>query len=49
MTSPMPQGDSSSAGPSQSSLDTTTPDNDDSSWPIVIRKGTSFTHNPHPN
>jgi len=48
MDSLVPKGKSSSAGSSQSSLDTTAPYHHDPSWTIVIRKGTHSTRNPHP-
>jgi len=47
MTSQILQDESSSLGHSQSSLNPTTPSNDNSSWLIVIWKGTHSTHNPH--
>jgi len=48
MASTVSQGESSSTGPSHSSPNNniTTPDHDDSSWPIAFRKGTQSTRKP---
>jgi len=47
MTIPILYSESSSSGPSQSSLNTTNPDNDNSCLSIAIQKGTYSTRDPH--
>ena len=41
-------GESPTSDSSPSSLDTTTPGEGDSGWPIALRKGTCSSRNPHP-
>lgn len=43
MTSPLPRDESSSSSPSPSSICTASPDDEDSSWPVAISKGTHST------
>jgi len=44
----MPHGESFSSGPSPLSSHSRSHVNEDSNWPIVIRKDTFSTRNPHP-